>query len=304
MSSRILILPPDELVEYSLSKLDCEINIADSEDKALHLLQGEHFDLLILKEFMPGMSGFDFLAEWRSKCKSSDTLALMIRGRTGYPCIVRLPAYQDQAHAYILYPYSPDELLELVTKLLAGASAQKILGEEGYSRHRSEELAVAFDYPAFWRVGHWRYPEKTGTFVQRSVDVQGPMNCYQTVDSSVGVEMYSPIDPTMHLAIEDVLAYEWRKREVKRVTPERETLVAGLSGKETEYIWSADWDRLGVHLHWPPHWLREGEQGRSIEVVVWKEKNIYVLSLGAADNEFDDFRSVYERLLATFEFLE
>ena len=305
-STRILILSDNTLAELLQALLEranfqVHVKVADSEQEALCCLQEEHFHLLILPEILPSHDwGYNFLAKCRPKVKT-DLLTLMISGGSKYNGFVRAPAYQNQAHAYIPSPFLPKDFLERVTKLLAGASTQDMLGDEGYIKYENQELGVTFSHPAFWEVGFWWYPETIETFQCSSIAVWGPLNRNQSICSSITVAKYSSLKSVDRLLIEDIMAYESSRRKgIRQVMQECEVQVAGIWGKETEYVWPAE--NTPTHRH--SMWRQEGEKGKVIKTVVRRKKKVYVLSVTAAEEEFEDFRPVYAQLLETFEFLE
>jgi DNA-binding response OmpR family regulator len=305
MSARILVLSDSilaELIQAILKRKGYQISVATSEQDALLQLQERYFDLLILLEHLPSSDwGYNFLSRWRSSVGESNTLTLMITGQQGYDGIVRGQLHSDQAHAYIIGPFAPDDFAGVVYKLLAGASTQRRPGDEGYIRYENHDLAVAVDHPAFWRVGTAQTPEQTGTFQYSSVCITGPMNRYQSLYSAITVRVYLPRKPASLLVENEVLMYELRHlKNVHQTMPDREVRIAGQRSKEAEFVWRTD----GNPMHRHSMWRRQEEQGKLIAAAMHKAEAMYVLSLMAAEDEFEDFRPVYTHLLETIQFLE
>ncbi len=284
------------LLKHVNDDLIC-VSIADSEHTAVQRLQNEHFDLLILSDdLLPNCDGRDFLVKWRSQTKNVDTLTLMVVGKSSRSGFVRAPVYWDEAHAYIGSPFGPQELYERINKLLMGASTQRLPGDEGYTRYEDKELNIVFNYPAFWVI-HARYLRKTEVLQRFYIDVIGPMNRHWGwgIYSIITVSMYCP--PSSDACLESKVAIlhefeEW-KENVQPATSCRQVQICGLEGRETEYTWSAK-ERL----------VKEGDQGRTILTMVRRDEKIYVLSLAASEDGFDDFRPAYAHFLETFEFLD
>lgn len=303
LSTKIIVLGDSmvaELTQSLLGRTGCQVTVANSEQDALDRLKTEQFDLLILHETLPGGRwGYDFLADWRARAGTTDVLTLMTTGKSGYQGIVRAPAYMNQAHAYIPIPFLPENFIRMVSNLLGGASTQHTPGEEGFVRLESKELGISFNHPVFWEVGTWHPPEATRTFRRSGVVVTGPLNRNQSLYSAITVALYSSKSADL-LQVEDIVAFEFKAMQsVSQVREEHVVQVAGLEAKEAEYIWSAE--DIPTHRH--SMWRQQGEQGRSICTMVNRKGRAYVLSLTAADKEFEDFRPAYAELLRSFSFL-
>ncbi len=68
----------------------------------------------------------------------------------------------------------------------------------------------------------------------------------------------------------------------------------------TIYVWLTDGDP--IHRH--SMWRRQEDHGKLIAAIVRKAEAVYVVSLMAAEDEFEDYQPVYNQLLTTFQFLE
>ncbi len=287
-----------EIVRFALEQEGVSIQVVGvkSERDALHRLQSECFDLLILDHSFPtGKRAESFLDKWRSSTKDTGVLTLMVKPKSAPSGFVRAPVQRNESHAYIRSLLGPKELVEMVKRLLAGASTQRFPGDEGYTRHKDKELNVVFDHPVFWTV-HSRSPDKTDVFQRFCMRVLGPMNRYQGFYSQIVVSVYRPFEFGTGLEIEAVTTYEfgeWREY-IQRVAPWREVQVYELPGEEAEYTWSKK-DTV---------WTEGGDRGRTIMTMVRRDEKMYVLSLTAAEEGFDAFRPAYAHFLETFEFLD
>lgn len=289
-----------ELAQVFLEKAGYQVTLTSSEQDALGWLETGCFNLLILHETLPsGRWGYDFLAEWRSRVRTTDVLTLMTTCKFGYQGIVRAAAHVNQAHAYIPFPFTNEDFIKIVSKLLKGASAQRIPGEEGFVELESKELGVSFNYPAFWEVARHSL-EEAGACYRSGVVVTGPLNRHQSLYSSIAIAMYSP-KSAHRLRVEDLVAFEFKAMQnLSQAREECIVQVAGLEAKETEYVWPAE----NIPTHQRSMWRQQGERGRSICTIVNREDRVYILSLTVADEEIEDFRPAYAELLRSFHFLE
>ena len=118
---KTILLADDEanlrmLVHTTLEDPDYRIVEAEDGTAALTLAQEEHPDLLILDWMMPGMSGIDVARTLRDTPETANI-----------PIILLTAKGQEQdkeqgravgAHAYLVKPFSPLELLEKVQEIL------------------------------------------------------------------------------------------------------------------------------------------------------------------------------------------
>ncbi len=268
-----------------------QVSIADSEQSVIQQIQKEHFDLLFLDQ---GGRNTEILERLHPIIETTGTLTLMIAHKSSPSGFVRTPIPPGDAHAYIPSPFGPKEFYEWVSKLLEGASTQRFPGDEGYKRRECEELGVAFERPDFWMA---RSPSRSrkDAFQRFYTDAIGPKNRHWGVHSKIVVSMYRPFEPGTSLETKGMMAHEFEegKENIQQITLWREVWVCGLGGEQAEYTWSAE------------RFLEtSGDRGRTILTIVRKGERIYILSLAAAEEGFDDFRPAYAHFLETFEFLD
>lgn len=109
--TKILIVDDEEIVccSYlrSLAGAHCNVHVAGDGEQALHALEQQRFDLVLLDLRMPGMDGMAVLKTIKQSWPETQVVII-----TGYPNIetakeaVRLGAY-----GYLAKPVGPDEVI-------------------------------------------------------------------------------------------------------------------------------------------------------------------------------------------------
>ena len=116
--ARILYAEDDadtrELVTLILEQQDCQVVAAESHDEILRLAQAEHFDLYLIDNWMPGVSGVRLCEQLREF--DQDTPVLFYSA-AAYE-MDRAEALQSGAQAYLIKPSQPSELCDLVTSVI------------------------------------------------------------------------------------------------------------------------------------------------------------------------------------------
>ena len=119
MNSNILVIEdtPEmaELACMYLSKSGLNVESAASAEEALELIGKKLPDLIILDLNLPGMSGFDFLKEFRQKFSSSIPV-IVVSARDADEDIIR--ELSNGADEFVTKPYSPKVLLARVESIL------------------------------------------------------------------------------------------------------------------------------------------------------------------------------------------
>jgi DNA-binding response OmpR family regulator len=119
---RILIADDDPhlrlLVRTTLEGPACEVLEASNGQAARELASKEMPDLLILDWMMPNETGVDVLRALREDPETSGLPVIMLTGQSE-------KAYRNAAillgiRGYLVKPFSPVELIELVDKVLEG----------------------------------------------------------------------------------------------------------------------------------------------------------------------------------------
>lgn len=129
---RVLVVDDEidflETIVKRLQKRGLDATGVDSGVKALKLLEGEHFDVVILDVKMPGMDGLDTLKEMKRKRPFMEVIML-----TGHASVESgMQGIQFGAFDYVMKPANLDELMEKMTQ----AYERKTLHEERKSSGR------------------------------------------------------------------------------------------------------------------------------------------------------------------------
>lgn len=103
------------LLEFFL-KETYEIVTLDSGEEALQWLDETIPDLIISDIEMRGMDGFEFLKQVRLRGYTKHTPVIMLSGKSESK--ERVKCYQLGAQDYLIKPFNPEELNELVKKNL------------------------------------------------------------------------------------------------------------------------------------------------------------------------------------------
>lgn len=111
-----------EAVKAYLEDSGFDVSVAVNAREAWHLLEQATPDLVISDVMMPQVSGYEFLKQMRAdeRFVTLPVIFLTARGMTGD----RIAGYQAGCDAYLPKPFDPDELVAIVTNLLARRNAQ------------------------------------------------------------------------------------------------------------------------------------------------------------------------------------
>ena len=105
-----------KLVEFSLKAKGFKVSFAENGMRALNLMSEEQFDAIVLDVNMPLMNGLEFLQKIRSD-----------KGFSSIPVVMLTTEGQDAdkdkaislgATAYIVKPFRPTQLLNLLERIL------------------------------------------------------------------------------------------------------------------------------------------------------------------------------------------
>ena len=120
MSHRILVVDdePDitALVAYHLAKAGYRVSTATSGTEALKSAREERPDIVVLDLMLPGLSGYDVLAELRRRDETRDVGVILLTARRDEPD--RIKGLTLGADDYLIKPFSPAELTLRVQALL------------------------------------------------------------------------------------------------------------------------------------------------------------------------------------------
>ncbi|MBI3775424.1 MAG: response regulator transcription factor [Gammaproteobacteria bacterium] len=117
---RLLLVDDDamtrQFMSARLTRQGYDIAVAEDGYRALSLLEGEPFDLLLLDIMMPGMSGIDVLTQVRRKFSMLSLPVIMVTANDLEESMVE--ALEKGANDYLLKPISmPVTLARIKTQL-------------------------------------------------------------------------------------------------------------------------------------------------------------------------------------------
>jgi DNA-binding NarL/FixJ family response regulator len=126
MAGERLLLVDDEpglrqAVQAYLEDSGFEVQVASNAREGWELLQQTAPELVISDIMMPQVDGYQFLKQMRedSRFETLPVVFLTARGMTGD----RIQGYQAGCDAYLSKPFDPDELVAIVSNLLARRAA-------------------------------------------------------------------------------------------------------------------------------------------------------------------------------------
>ena len=103
-----------------------EVTIAESGAVGLDLIEGQHYDLILLDLMMPSLSGFDVLAH--VKKLHPDTVIIVI---SGYATVENsIEAMKRGAFDFIPKPFSPEQLRVLTRKAIEYTRTMQDIADE------------------------------------------------------------------------------------------------------------------------------------------------------------------------------
>jgi len=128
MTHRILVVDdePDitALVAYHLARAGYRVSTAAAGPEALRAAREEQPDIVILDVMLPGVSGYDVLAELRRQEETRDVGVILLTARREEPDRIR--GLTLGADDYLTKPFSPAELVLRVQGLLRRLEAPAV----------------------------------------------------------------------------------------------------------------------------------------------------------------------------------
>jgi two-component system phosphate regulon response regulator PhoB len=130
MTHRILVVDdePDitALVAYHLARAGYRVSTASTSSEALRAAREERPDLVILDLMLPGVSGYDVLADLRRREETRDVGVILLTARREEPDRIR--GLSLGADDYLTKPFSPEELTLRVGAVLRRLHAPPVEG--------------------------------------------------------------------------------------------------------------------------------------------------------------------------------
>ena len=128
MTHRILVVDdePDitALVAYHLAKAGFRVSTASTGPEALKAAREERPDIVILDLMLPGVSGYDVLAELRQRDETRDVGVILLTARREE--VDRIRGLTLGADDYLTKPFSPAELSLRVGAVLRRLAAPSV----------------------------------------------------------------------------------------------------------------------------------------------------------------------------------
>jgi two-component system phosphate regulon response regulator PhoB len=128
VGQRILVVDdePDitALVAYHLAKASYRVTTAANGRDALRAAREERPDLMVLDLMLPGLSGYDVLAELRGQDETKDIGVIVLTARKDEPD--RIKGLSLGADDYLPKPFSPHELVLRVGAVLRRLAAPAV----------------------------------------------------------------------------------------------------------------------------------------------------------------------------------
>ncbi len=118
MSERLLIIEDEDTLRESLKRVflreEYEVDVADSSETALKMLDGRIYDLIITDIILPGMNGIEFLKKCRELVPGQIVIII-----TAYASLeTAVEALRAGAYDYIVKPIIHEEIKRIVRNAL------------------------------------------------------------------------------------------------------------------------------------------------------------------------------------------
>ncbi|MBD5460197.1 MAG: response regulator transcription factor [Lachnospiraceae bacterium] len=132
---RILFLEDEPVIREVLTEYmkmqGYQVICAADGDRALHLLEKEHFDMAVLDIMVPGLSGLDVLAYIKDQRPETATIMLTALGDEK----TQVQAFNLYADDYVIKPVSPIILLKRMETILRRVKKTNLPEEKGLVLH-------------------------------------------------------------------------------------------------------------------------------------------------------------------------
>jgi two-component system phosphate regulon sensor histidine kinase PhoR len=193
----ILVIDDEERVREGCRKVlareGYEVSIAECGEDGLKMIEGQHYDIILLDLMMPSLSGFDVLAH--VKGLHPDTVIIVI---SGYATVENsIEAMKRGAFDFIPKPFSPEQLRVLIKKAIEYTRAMQDIADEK-SRMRvlinrltegvmvtDSQKRVVLANPAFLRMAGCRKANAVGCAVSE-------INHYEQLDQMIDKALAIP----------------------------------------------------------------------------------------------------------------
>ena len=127
VSKRVLVAEDNpglaHVLQYNLEQNGFDVSVAHDGTEALELAQREQYDIVVTDHEMPQMTGVELCTELRKLPNYQTTPVVMVTARA-LEIDTTSMAQRLGVSAIMPKPYSPDELMSTVAKLLAGEAIE------------------------------------------------------------------------------------------------------------------------------------------------------------------------------------
>jgi len=124
MERKVILAIDDNLMQLDMFKKmlvpKYDLRLVKSASDAIHFLNVDQADVILLDIEMPNISGFDFLADIRRLPSYMDVPIIIVSANTGHEFFQK--ARNSSAFDVLTKPVSPETLVRTIEKALAPAA--------------------------------------------------------------------------------------------------------------------------------------------------------------------------------------
>ena len=121
-----------ELVGYNLIREGYRVTCAETGEAAIHAVESDPPDLLVLDLMLPGLSGLDVARTLKNRAKSGDLPIIMLTARGDEADVVA--GLEIGADDYVIKPFSPKVLLARIKAVLRRKTVEEVRDPAGEIR--------------------------------------------------------------------------------------------------------------------------------------------------------------------------
>lgn len=128
---KVLVVDDDkslvELISANLEAAGFEVVKAYDGEEAVNKALSERPDLVVLDVIMPGKDGWEVLEELKSRPETREVPVVLLTVLSGREHIIK--GWGKGADFYLPKPFDPEDLVEVVGRLLKAQQARREVGE-------------------------------------------------------------------------------------------------------------------------------------------------------------------------------
>jgi len=208
----------DILLELLGSEYDILVSL-DGEN-ALHIVENEKIDLILLDIMMPGLDGYEVCHILKSKPDTEDIPVIFITAKTDEDSIEK--AYEVGGIDYVTKPFKPRELTARVKTQLKITDLMHHL--ENIASY--DEMTGIYNRRKFFELSLKRFKERTESLFGVMIDIDNFKNINDSYGHDIGDKMIKAVTRTIneHLHEEAIFG---------RIGGEEFAILCNLASKET-----------------------------------------------------------------------